>query len=306
MRNKILRIFGYLLLAWPTSLSAVCNAASRRAIPDDNLAYPVLITLKNGSTGSGFYLDADKAVFLVTAKQVIFDPKTNTLNDTSLSLLSYPKEIDSSERNFLELELSILNRAVDIKSHPSEDVVLIKVATVVEVQSPKPNAVGETPAPSPSATRTQILLLPGVIGKQLSATGLVGVSLENVETFDHVLVGNEILMFGYPTSLSLVPNPKIYFQRSLLRKGIVAGENPPMHSIILDRPSYQGDSGGPILQIELDSPFETHFKSIGVMSSFAPFADTWMNQHFGYINTTLQNSGYSIATPIDFVLDLIK
>jgi len=79
-----------------------------------------------------------------------------------------------------------------------------------------------------------------------------------------------------------------------------------MHSIILDRPSYQGDSGGPILQIELDSPFETRFKSIGVMSSFAPFADTWMNQHFGYINTTLQNSGYSIATPIDFVLDLIK
>ena len=114
------------------------------------------------------------------------------------------------------------------------------------------------------------------------------------------------MMFGYPTSLSLVPNPKIDFQRPLLRKGIVAGENPAQHSLILDCPAYQGDSGGPILEVDPESPFETHFKIIGVMSSFVPFADTWINQHFGYTNTTLQNSGYSIATPMDFVLELIK
>jgi len=132
------------------------------------------------------------------------------------------------------------------------------------------------------------------------------VALDSVKTFDQVLVGNEVLMFGYPTSLSLLPNPKIDFQRPLLRKGIVAGENPLQRSIILDCPSYQGDSGGPILEVEETTPFTKTFKVIGVMSAFVPFADTWENQHFHYLNTTLQNSGYSVVTPMDFVLELIK
>jgi hypothetical protein len=132
------------------------------------------------------------------------------------------------------------------------------------------------------------------------------VTEKNVLSFDQVLVGNEVIMFGYPTSLSLLPNPKIEFQRPLLRRGIVAGENIPARSIILDCASYQGDSGGPVVQAYQESPSERRFAVIGVISSFVPFADTWMNQHFGYTNTTLENSGYSIATPMDFVLELIK
>ena len=74
---------------------------------------------------------------------------------------------------------------------------------------------------------------------------------------------------------------------------------------MLDCPSYQGDSGGPILEVEDDSNVR-NFRVIGVMSAFVPFADTWKNEHFNYVNTTLQNSGYSVVTPMDFVLELIK
>jgi hypothetical protein len=171
-------------------------------------------------------------------------------------------------------------------------------------QQPK---LEELPQPNePAKTPQTLSFLPGVTIQEKAAGGFLGVDVSKaVKTFDQVSVGNEVVMFGYPTSLALVPNPKIDFLRPLLRKGIVAGENPAEHSLILDCPSYQGDSGGPILEVERGFP-QTSYKIIGVMSSFVPFADTWRNEHFNYQNTTLQNSGYSVAVPIDFVLELTK
>jgi hypothetical protein len=49
-------------------------AFAERAIPDDNLAYPVLIivkTAKVSSTGSGVYLNTEDAVYLLTARHVL-------------------------------------------------------------------------------------------------------------------------------------------------------------------------------------------------------------------------------------------
>ncbi len=293
--------------------TAVCGPAPMRAIPEDNLAYPVLLTFKNGATGSGFFLHAENKVFLVTAKHVLFDPANSRLRDTTLTLLSYPKELADAGKNRLTLDLTTLNNMGNIKSHPSEDVAVVKLGVYVEGAPPKSDAgVDTTPPKVPAPTTLSVAelwmsFLPGVIIEESTSSDLLTVSRNTVDTLDQVLVGNEVVMFGYPTSLSLLPNPKIDFQRPLLRRGIVAGENPPQHSIILDCPSYQGDSGGPILEIYTSAPaLETHFRIIGVMSSFVPFADNWVNQHFGYTNTTLQNSGYSIATPMDFVLELIK
>jgi V8-like Glu-specific endopeptidase len=301
MLSALFRICRAHLVVAIICLNQISNAIAKRAIPDDNLAYPVLITLKNGSTGSGFYLNAVDTIYLVTAKHVLFDPDTKQLRDIALDLLSYSKDLTESKRNLLTLDISALNNAGNIKAHPSEDVVVVKIALVTPQQT-KAEAPQE-----PSAEKLQkFSFLPGVTLKESALTGLLTVALEGVKTFDQVLVGNEVVMFGYPTSLALVPNPKIDFQRPLLRKGIVAGENPAQRSIILDCPSYQGDSGGPILEVDADSPFQQQFRVIGVMSSFVPFADTWANQHFNYINTTLQNSGYSVVTPMDFVLELVK
>jgi hypothetical protein len=61
-------------------LSSICHAEAMRAIPDDNLAYPVLLTLKGVGQGSGLYLNVNGKLYLVTAKHVIFDPKTGKIN----------------------------------------------------------------------------------------------------------------------------------------------------------------------------------------------------------------------------------
>src|ERR1700691_2639842 len=50
-------------------------SVSARAIPDDNLAYPVLVTLGDNSSGSGFFLNDGNAVYLVTARHVLYRNK---------------------------------------------------------------------------------------------------------------------------------------------------------------------------------------------------------------------------------------
>lgn len=259
-------------------------AEAERAIPVDNLAYPVLITLKNGNTGSGFYLNTGKAVYLVTAKHVLFDPATQKLLDTTLDLLSYSKDPSDSARNLITVDLSALQNSGNIKPHQSEDVAVVKLSTVV---------------PGGSTSSFSGAMVPGATLKETASGGLLVVNLDVVKSFDQVLTGNEVMLFGYPTSLGLKQLPQIDIHRPLLRKGIVAGTNPKTRSIVLDCPAYFGNSGGPVLELDKQA-FTTTFRIIGVINQYVPFLDA------GRSFQMLSNSGYSIATPMDFVLDLVK
>jgi hypothetical protein len=286
------RLFRTLLLAVMIGMPPVGSMAeAQRAIPDDNLAYPVLITLKNGNAGSGFYLNNGKAIYLVTAKHVLFDPATQKLLDVSLDLLSYSKDPADSTRNLLTLDLSVLQNDDNIKPHPSEDVAVVKVFTINSSTA----GTGGTPF--------SLSPVPGVTAKEQSKGGVLGAALDTVKLFDQVLTGNDVMVFGYPISLGLQQLPKLDIHRPLLRKGIVAGTNPEKRSIILDCPSYFGNSGGPVLELDRET-FQTHLKIIGVISQYVPFVDMGGSKTF--IMQMASNSGYSIATPMDFVLDLVK
>jgi hypothetical protein len=84
-----------------------------------------------------------------------------------------------------------------------------------------------------------------------------------------------------------------------LPKALIAGQDAQKHSIIIDGPVYRGNSGGPVFEIELDGP-QHHFWLIGILTEFIPLAER--TDDFG-----IQfNSGYSVAKPMDFVLELIK
>ena len=115
-----------------------------------------------------------------------------------------------------------------------------------------------------------------------------------------MFIGNEVIAFGYPTSLSLQENKQLNHLYPLLRKGMVAGRNLERRSIILDCPVYYGNSGGPVVQVETTPSGKNTFSMIGVIGEFVPFIDR------GQTFFTANNSGYSIATPMDFVFDLIK
>jgi hypothetical protein len=292
-------------------VSPQCGAVSQRAIPDDNLAYPVLIIVVILSYVSVLFQKTSDSVYLVTAKHVLFNT-SNQLLSPNLDLLSYSKDPADLTKNRFTIDLTILQMSGDVKPHPTQDVAVVRLFRFAPQPAPIPAVQsGVAPATQPSvppaiqpgeASGPQMMFpLPGVTVQNMSPLGTVGVALESIKTFDQVLAGNEVVLFGFPSSLALQALQQLDPTRPLLRKGIVAGTNPDKKSIILDCPSYPGNSGGPVLEIDHDG-FQIKLRIIGVVNQFVPFIQTGGSQTFAM--QIASNSGYSIITPMDFVLEL--
>lgn len=295
------------------------TATAQREIPDDNLAYPVLITLGNGNFGSGFFLNTKDSVYLVTAKHVLFDPTNQRLFDQHATLLSYSKDLSDSTPNRIVLDFAILQQAGKVKPHPSQDIVVVQVFNEVSAPPPLPGSNLSVPPQPPEAPPSQgsspqaaqpvrnMLPVAGVQIVSYAASGILGADISALRTFDKVLVGNEAMVFGYPNSLGLQQFPQLDPNRPLLRKGIIAGTNQAKKSIILDCPVYFGNSGGPVLEMDR-GPFTTQLSIIGVVDQYVPFVQGGGSQSptMAFAMQIQTNSGYSIAIPMDFVLELVK
>jgi hypothetical protein len=227
----------------------------------------------------------------------VFDPVTKTFHNIEVTLLSYPRDPSEPGRYLVNLDFPVLDKAGNIKPSPSDDVAVVKIAV----------STGATPSTPPPQLQNPRYLqpLPGVTFKESASSGLIGVGLDDIKAFAQVNVGNEVIVFGYPTSIGLQYLQQLDPLRPLLRKGIVAGDNVLTHSIVLDCLVYQGNSGGPVLEIDPQA-FGARLWVIGVVSQFVPYADIWLNERQRYTNTTVLNSGYSIASPMDAVLELTK
>lgn len=283
--NKLL-----LLLFMVLFFIAPLEGLAIRAIPSDNLAYPVLVSFDTGSKGSGFFLSTGTSVYLVTAAHVLFEESSGNLRGKQLELLCYSKNPDETGKNIIRLNLPVLDAAKRIQKHPTEDVAVIYVADVE----------GKTE----SGTRS-LRTVKGATLIEKTPAGILSVSLENVKHFDKIWTANTIYMFGYPTSLSIRKDPQIDPVRPLLRFGIIAGTNPARKTIILDCPSYPGNSGGPVLEVEKIDLINLRFHVIGVVSQFVPFADEKINASGTQQSLTISNSGYTVAVSMDPVLELI-
>lgn len=290
-RRRIVCIFLTLVIVFLSR-----KGVTMRLIPDDNLRYPVLLVLDDGSTASGFYLNADdKICYFVTAKHVLFKKDNKNLSlilkSKSIVLLSYPAEIELVEPIEIELQIDHLYKNGQVRFHPSKDVVVIKIA-----ETSKEGIGGK--------------LVEGV-KRKVDSDGnpkgrLLTANIKSIKNYDDVLIGNNVFIFGYPTSLGIHDYPQIEYKKPLLRKGIIAGKNNEKKTIILDCPVYYGNSGGPVIEEEIVSLTKRKFWIIGVVSEFIPFEDKWYNIKHQYFNTQIENSGYSVITPMDAVLDLIN
>jgi hypothetical protein len=161
-----------------------------------------------------------------------------------------------------------------ISYHPSHDVAYIRIGI-----------------PKKVAGRDRIDLLGGVTKKQ--GSGITGVAKENSKLLKDVYVGNQVFVFGYPTSITRI-DPWLDVSLPLLRKGIVAGINNDLKAVILDCPVFHGNSGGLVIEVEKKSFTEIKYRAIGLVTNLVPYQRNW-----------IQNSGYSVVVPMDFVDDLI-
>lgn len=280
------RLFGGLLII--LILIAPKVGETSREIPDDNLAYPVLISLETGSNGSGFFLNNDSRIYLVTASHVLFEQTSGNLKAQQARLLSYSIDPKETERNIIQLDLKTLVESRRVRKHLSEDVAVVFIAMSKE------NA---------ETGQRSLSVVPGVVVIQKAPSGILGVNSESVKPFKDVLTANTIYVFGYPTSLGMKEIPQIDPLRPLLRFGIVAGTNPDRKTIILDCPSYPGNSGGPVLEVEHIDLGKKNFKVIGVVSRFIPFAETRDNITHKK-NLIISNFGYTVAVSMDPVIEL--
>lgn len=259
-------------------------------LPQDNLNYPIKI-LVGESSGSCFLIRHQNDIFLVTAKHVLFRKTENLAAQVLISndaqIVCYPKTPTGVAENprLYSLNLLALVESGDLKVHTTKDLVVIKIGSVVVTE------VGTT-----------LNIVDHITVTQDSAGDLIWYDMVNSRRLVDVEVTNTVFVLGYPISLSTPEMQQIDYDAPLARKGIVAGKNIRNQTVILDCPVYGGNSGGLVLEINNNS-----IHLIGVVVQFIPFVEQWRNTRFPELqNTSQQNSGYSVALPVDNIFDLIE
>lgn len=252
-----------------------------RYLPDDNLSYPVLLELGDVS-GSGFYFRTNEKIYVVTALHVLYKKKGKEieLRDRMLSLTSYDKDLKKTEPIEYRVDLSKVN----IRKNDQKDIVLVEIANALEIDH-------------------KMTFFEGVSKVSKQIANIVVVPTKHLKKFNDVLISNEIIILGYPNSLGFPEYQQIDPKTPLLRKGIIAGKNIKNGTIILDCPVYFGNSGGIVIEIEKFDKY-TRYNVIGVVSQYIPFVEQLESKQLNYTNHNIENSGYSVAVPIDTMIDL--
>lgn len=256
-----------------------------RNAPEDNLAYPILIKIGT-FTGTWFMLKHWEKVFLVTAKHVLFDEKENKFLWWYLELISQTRDISDDSKHKIWIKLDKVSKYI----HDTSDVAVIELWK--HITNPKDPALL-------SLSRTA-----GIEYLEKGNSPLVMVDDSAIKYINDVLIGNDILLYWYPTSLWFW-KPQFDYEKPLLRKGIIAGINTSESTIILDCPVYPGNSGGPVVEIEQYTLWNYRFRVIWVVIEFIPYVEQRENKNNKLINKSFLNSWYSIVVSMDKVLELI-
>jgi trypsin-like peptidase len=264
-------------------VAASCLASD---VPQENLKFPILVRLENGAEASGFYFATQSNTFFVTAAHVLFDGTHTNLNANSCTLLSWTTGFEESDRSLVKLNLAALLADSLIKCAVSQDLAVVKISIVTT------NGLNVHP------TKYVTLMSP-------PAPFLV-VSNEACQQFKDVQVGNEIYIFGYPSSLGMENVPQLQRDRPLLRKGIIAGKNYVTKTLIADSSVYYGNSGGPVFLVNARTIGGIDYRLVGVVSQFVPFEEDWINTKNGIRNLQLSNSGYAVIASLDELSSLIN
>jgi hypothetical protein len=279
----------------------------------DNIAFPLNISRKIGHDTerkrlifAGIMSENDRDALLrlsdnkewQKAVQSLYASAQYKLKAKNIYLLSPARDIQEEGRNLIELQVEQLNRQKLIRMHDTHDVVAILIGRLVKSGKP-----GEE---TDRNTARTIKFSDHVIVKSSTRSGIVGVNTaDTIKRFRDVLIGNEVFIFGYPRSLGIQNHPQLQHERALLRKGIVAGKNPNFGTIVIDCPSYKGNSGGPVIEREQMNLTEHRYSLIGLVSQFIPYEQRWLNPNYGLENREWENSGYTVVVPVDMILELL-
>ena len=251
----------------------------------------------NSSNGSGLLYSDGKNLYLITAVHVLFDlsPKGIFLLDSIARVTTYPRDVSYTKPDTIELNLLKASNADLIKLDSFQDIVTIQIGGV-------------------HAKDDIDLVTYHSFVKRLdtSPTNVNCFTKESIIKINEINLGDDVAVFGFPTSLGLKEYPQFDYNRPLIRRGHVAGLNVNQGTIILDCPVFAGNSGGPVIRTYYDlieikkepvQAIKAHL--IGIVIEFIPLVEQWENKNYRFFNTEWDNSGYSVVVPIEYALKLI-
>lgn len=243
-------------------------------------SFAVLIRTAS-SEGSGFYIKDTTRNFmcLVTACHVIIDMQQNKLLSDSVLFISYKKNSQINDRDSFRISLAAAYKSGMLQYNLQDDIAVIKFA--------KTNG-------------RALNYLPFITKISNSSTYLNASDVDQFIKLNDLKTMVDIFTVGYPKSLSLSIN--FDYNRPLIRKGIIAGIDLQKNRIVIDCPTYQGNSGGIVFTID----FKGELSIVGLISQFVPFEERWINEAYRYYNTNIYNSGYSIVIPSNSIINQIN
>jgi hypothetical protein len=275
----------FCLFTLALALVDVLTAFADPPLPEPYTVYAISISV-GPSQGSGFILQASNSVYLVTARHVLFNANQSPTNWPMWgTVATCTGHLPDSSSTVMTLDLATLTQSGDVRYSPNHDVALVRFEQC-------------------NPTNSGLVSLLSGVSFQTKQTTFMQTPSSLCDRFDDTVVGTDILIFGFPSSIGIAQMPQIDFDLPLLRKGIVAGKNLNRRVYVLDCPSYQGNSGGPVIGKEINGNI-TRFPVLGVVTEMVPYSESWQNSRLGYVNQNISNSGYSIAEPMDTVLEMV-
>jgi hypothetical protein len=253
---------------------------------------PVLIQIPspNGGNyyGTGVFLTDSNKVFLVTASHVIFATNTLELKGSNAVLSAFGQ--GTSNKNVLNLKLRQLLDDGRMKRHARHDVAVIHIGNIRKLLD----------------GRNWIDWVDSVSRPPDNPVFVTWTVKDVCKLFKDIPDGNDTYILGYPVELlNTHIHPEVDFASPLIRRGIISQRNHKTGTLIIDSGVYGGNSGGPVLIVEPISLTQTAYKIGGLITQFVPVF-TRIDPEGGITTTNMINSGYSVAEPIDYALELMR
>lgn len=234
----------------------------------------VLIQFTNGASASGIVVADTNYVYLITARHVIGEYNETTkkigLTGNEAYLVYYKKDVYSDKPDSLKINLVKLFEEGLVRIHDKQDIGIIRLGKILGHKVETNGLITMYKSYYPDANE-----------ENKQQVGLPGIYIDLLKTFNDVNPGDEAFLFGYPKSLKITDNETDYdYNRPLLRRGIIAGIDKNYQTIIVDCPSYQGNSGGPVYEF----PFGLKdIGMVGIVSRSILLIEQSQNSYYHYV-----------------------
>ena len=237
------------------------------------------------SSGTGFLFEHHGSVYLVSARHCVYGNSSSSPLGDTIKCSTY-RTNDGLVIGLHSFSIHLPDvPSENILSHGNNDIIGIKVADLA----------------SSRTGRNMIFVAEYCVEDADNRIGGLNVAKfgRGARSLEDICIGSDCVVVGYPVSIGMTPTPQLDFSKPLLRKGIIAGENKSLGTIIIDCPVYPGNSGGPILEVHQCGNHcnKLHYSVIGVVSERVSFAAT-TTVHGAAIGVTRENSGYGVVVPI--------